>query len=503
MRAAWLAFLFPLALVAVPQPEPKQAPAKLRFRVTVADGLLAAPTDGRVLVVLGKPAGPEPRKSIGQSGLKVPPVLGTDTKQFGPGKSVVLDGKAVTFPIENLSRLPPGEYGVQAVFDHNRDLKLPNAPGNLYSEVQRVRLDPSREDTVELRLTQQVPAEKMPAETERIKYIKLRSELLSQFHGRPIYLRAGVRLPRDFAAAPEKRYPLRVHIGGYGSRFSVMPQDDPAGDALVLLTLDGAGPLGDPYQVNSANHGPYGDAVTHELIPHVEKRFRCVGKPHARFLDGGSTGGWVALALQVFYPDYFNGAWSFCPDPVDFRAFQLIDIYKDANAYVNRHGFERPGARDRDGDVRETMRHQCQLENVLGRGDSWTTSGQQWGSWNAVFGPRGPDGLPMPLWDPRTGALNRKVVDHWKKYDLRRVLDNNWQTLGPKLKGKLRIWVGEADDFFLNNAVHLLDKFLSQADPPYGGTIAYKMGEGHCWSGITQREMIGQMLDAMKRGEKR
>jgi hypothetical protein len=501
MKAAWLVLVVPLALMPIPQGEPKQTPAKVRFRVTMANGLLSAPEDGRVLVVLGRQAGVEPRKSLGQSGLNASPVLGTDARQFGHGKSIVLDGKAVTFPIEDLSRLPGGEYWAQAVFDHNRDLKIPNAPGTLYSTPRRVQLDPAREDMVELQLTQQLPSEKLPAETDQLKFIKLHSEALSTFYGRPMFLRAGVRLPRDFAAAPDKRYPLRVHIGGYGSRFYVLPRDSPSGDGMVVLVLDGAGPLGDPYQVNSANHGPYGDAVTKELIPHVEKRFRCIGKPYARVLDGGSTGGWVALALQVFYPDYFNGAWSFCPDPVDFRAFQLIDIYRDTNAYVNKHGFERPGARDRNGDVRETMRHQCRLENVLGRGDSWTTSGQQWGSWNAVYGPRGADGLPVPLWDPRTGAINRQVVEHWKKYDLRLVQENNWQTLGPKLKGKLRIWIGEADDFFLNNAVHLLDKFLSRAEPPYGGSIAYKIGEGHCWSGITPREMLGQMLDAVKQGE--
>jgi S-formylglutathione hydrolase FrmB len=492
-----------LTLLVLPQNGQNLTPARLRFRVTMADGLLKQPKDGRVLIVLSNQSSPEPRLSLGRSGLKTPPVLGADANQFAPGKEAILDGKAVTFPIADLAHLPPGDYYAQTVFEHNRDLNLPNSPGALYSEPRRVRLDPSRAETVELQLTRQLPAEKMPAESERLKFVKLSSEVLSKFYGRSMYLRAGVRLPTDFAAAPQKRYPLRVHIGGYGTRFYVMPRQDPAGDGLVMLTLDGAGPLGDPYQVNSANHGPYGDAVTKELIPHVEKQFRCFGQPHARFLDGGSTGGWVALALQVFYPDYFNGAWSFCPDPVDFRAFQLIDVYKDANAYVNRHGFERPGARDRDGDVRETMRHQCQLENVLGRGDSWTTSGQQWGSWNAVFGPRGADGLPVPLWDPRTGALNRQAADRWKKYDLRMILEDNWPVLAPKLKGKLRIWVGEADDFFLNNGVHLLDNFLARAKPAYEGSIAYKIGEGHCWSGISDREMIGQMLDAMKRTEKR
>ena len=272
---------------------------------------------------------------------------------------------------------------------------------------------------------------------------------------------------------------------------------------MIFVQLDGAGPLGDPYQVNSANHGPYGDAITRELIPHVERTFRGIGRGSARVVDGGSTGGWVALALQVFYPDFFNGAWSFCPDSVDFRSFQLVNIYEDANAYVNRHGFDRPAARDVSGEVRYTMRHECGLENVLGRGDSWAMSGGQWGAWNATYGPRGADGRPVPLWDPRTGAINHAAAEHWKAYDLRRVLEENWPVLGPKLRGKLHIWVGEADDFFLNNAVHQLDEFLSRATPAYEGSITYGPGQGHCWMGISEREMMKQMALRMEAAEGR
>ena len=184
---------------------------------------------------------------------------------------------------------------------------------------------------------------------------------------------------------------------GSGFRRAWMADDAPP---MILIHLDGAGPLGDPYQVDSANHGPYGAAVTGELIPHVEQRFRGIGRGEARVLDGGSTGGWVALALQVFYPDFFNGAWSFCPDSVDFRSFQLVNIYEDENAYINGHGFERPAARDVSGEVRFTMRHECRLENVLGRGDSWTLSGGQWGAWNATYGPRGRRRPPGPALGP-------------------------------------------------------------------------------------------------------
>jgi Putative esterase len=269
---------------------------------------------------------------------------------------------------------------------------------------------------------------------------------------------------------------------------------------MILLFLDGAGPLGDPYQVNSANNGPYGDAVVRELIPYIEKQFRTVAQPHARFVDGASTGGWVSLALQVFYPDFFGGAWSQCPDPVDFRSFELINIYRDENAYVNRFGFERPAARTVDGDVVYTVRHECLRERVLGRGDRWELSGKDWGSWNAVFGPRGADGLPKPLWDGRTGQIDRSVVAHWQQYDLRMVLEKNWPALAPKLRGKIRIWVGEADDYFLNNAVHRLDEFLKRARPAAEHRITFGPGQGHSEGGWSDAQMMKEMAEVYARG---
>jgi hypothetical protein len=299
-----------------------------------------------------------------------------------------------------------------------------------------------------------------------------------------------------------------VHIGGFGSRFTGarggaggkggLGADAPP---MLMLYLDGAGPFGDPYQVNSANNGPYGDAVTQELIPFVEQKFRGIGKPYARVLDGASTGGWVSLALQIFYPDFFNGAWSHAPDPVDFRAFELINIYSDDNAYFNRRGFERPSARELNGDVRFTMRHEVRLERVLGRGDRWELGARDWGSWNAVFGPRGDDGLPKPLWDGKTGKIDRTVLEHWKKYDLRLILEQNWKTQAPKLRGKLRIWVGEADDYFLNNAVHLLDDFLSRAQPAFEGKITYGSGKGHGYRVLSNRQLVDDMAAAIERGK--
>jgi hypothetical protein len=491
-----------LLLSSVPVRTDQAAP--LRFEITVAQGLSPDAPNGRLFILLGRRQSPEPRMSAGDTGLDANPIFARDVNGFAPGAAVI-DDRAASFPLENLSRLPSGEYFLQALFDTNIDLKSINSPGNLYSRVQKLHLDPARGGTVKIELTEKIPPEELPADTELVKYVRIQSELLTRFHKRPIYLRAGVILPRDFEREPQRRYPLRVHIGGYGSRFTnvrfMMAQGSQfhrawmADDAprMILLHLDGDGPFGDSYQVNSANNGPFGDAITQELIPYVEKKFRGAGQPQARVVDGGSTGGWVSLALQVFYPDFFNGVWSYCPDGVDFRGFQLINIYQDRNAYINRYGFERPSARDLNGDVQFTIRHECQMENVLGAGDSWTMSGQQWGAWNATYGPRGADGRPRPLWDPRTGEIDRSVVEQWKKYDLRLVLEENWKTLGSRLRGKIHIWIGEADNYFLNNAVHLLDAFLSKADPPYQGKIVYGPGKGHCWLGLTEMELMREM----------
>jgi S-formylglutathione hydrolase FrmB len=491
---------------------PTRQATSLEFEVSVSEGLVSGPQNGRLFVILSRQASPEPRLAVGETGMDAPPVAARDVSNLSPRSVAVVDRTAQTFPIENLSKLPAGEYYVQALLDSNIDVKSLNAPGNLYSDVKRLRLDPAQSGRVKIDLTRKVPPEQMPAETQYVKYVKIESRLLSEFHGRPIYLRAGVILPRGYESEPDRRYPLRVSIGGYATSYTVvgrmmaersgfrrmwLADDTPR---MILLQLDGDGPYGDCYQVNSANNGPYGDALTRELIPHVERQFRAIGQPNARVLEGGSTGGWVSLALQVFYPDFFNGVWSGYPDGVDFRALQLINIYEDENAYVNRYGFERPSMRDLNGDTRFTIRHECQMENVLGAGDSYTTSGGQWGAWNATYGPRGEDGRPAPLWDPKSGKINRQAVEHWKRYDLRLVMEQNWKTLGPKLRGKIHIWVGEADEYFLNNAVHLLDQFLSKADPPYEGKIIYGPGEGHGWEAIAEQRMMAEMAAAMSKG---
>jgi len=500
----------PAALRGAPTPRaggPAAAPAALRFEVSLPKTMGGVAVSGRLLVVMSAREQAHPRFSIGRTGLDAPPAIARDMALMAPGAAASIDRTAITFPIASLDALPAGEYSVQAALLVNPDLKAVDAPGNLSSRTIRVRLDPASKTPVRLALTERAGPETLPPDRPLVHYVKLPSPLLSRFWKRPMFLRAGIILPKDFVSEPRRRYPLWVRIGGFGSRYTaaggLMREGSPfqkmwlADDTqrFVAVTLDGDGPYGDPYQVNSANNGPYGDAVTQELIPYVEQAYRCVGKPGARFLSGASTGGWVALALQVFYPDFFNGCWSASPDPVDFRAYELINIYVDTNAYVNKFGFERPASRTPYGETVYTMRHECQAENLRGPGNRYTASGGQWCAWNATFGRRGPDGRPIALWDPVTGAMMPGEAEYWKPYDIRAYLEAHWKEIGPRLRGKIHITVGEGDNYFLNNAVHLLDQFLRSAEPPYGGTIKYGPGQGHTWSDIDDRQMLIQMQE--------
>jgi hypothetical protein len=500
----FLLCLAPFGVLAASAPQP----AAWRFEVGLGQGVSSPTQAGRLFVILTRTDHPEPRNTLGRTGLDAPQTLACDQQGFPRDSVAVLDQTAYAYPMTNLATLPAADYFAQALFDCNADLRLAAAPGNLYSKPQQIHFDPALGGSWKLELTQQVPPEQLPPDTEQIKFIKIQSKRLSEFYGRPIFLRAGVALPRDYARDSTRRYPLWVRIAGLNGRYTgVLNQMKTASEfrktwqaedtpRMILLQLDGAGPNGDPYYVNSANNGPFGDALVEELIPYVEATYRAIAQPHARFLSGTSTGGWVCLALQVFYPDFFNGAWSSCPDPVDFRALELVNIYEDGSAYVNRYGNERPSARDARGDIKLLMRREVGIENLLGHGNSYVCSGGQWGDWNAVFGPRGDDRRPLPLWDPQTGKIDHAVAEHWKKYDLRRVLETNWKTLGPKLRGKLHIAAGEADGYFLNNAVHLLDKSLAQADPPFEGKIVYGMGQGHGWNDLSLHQMLDEMQAA-------
>ena len=490
MRRLAVAVL-PVFAVAVLAADPP--PKGLRFVVKLDPKQVAdRPEEGRVLVGIA-PAGQAPDFTNYRP--PVLPLLGADAEPFAADTAITLDANSVQFPADSLAKLPPGEYSVQAVFARNRDINLPNAPGNRFCDPVRVKLDPATGTTVALTLDKAYPDRK-PADTATVKYLHLPSGFLSAFQCRPMVYRVGVVLPPRWEQEPDKTYGLVVDIGGFGTRYTAARRLAPD-PRFVQVVPDGAGPFGDPYQVDSENNGPYGRALTEEVIPYLEKTFRC-GGPGRRFTCGGSTGGWVSLALQLFYPDFFHGCWSQCPDSVTFERFELVDLYADANAFVNRWGFERPSTRTVDGDVISTVRHEVQLEKVLGRRGRWELSGRDWASWNAAYSPRGKNAQPQPVWFG-DGKIDRQVVEAWKKYDLKLFMEKTWPTLGPKLAGgKVNVWVGDADDYYLNAAVHRLKASVALLkDPPFDGRILIEMRAGHSSGGWTRKEMLDAMAARM------
>jgi S-formylglutathione hydrolase FrmB len=250
---------------------------------------------------------------------------------------------------------------------------------------------------------------------------------------------------------------------------------------VIYVFLDSRGPYGDTYQVDSENNGPCGKALTEELIPAIENMVHYKPSTKNRYLTGLSTGGWVALGLQIYYPDFFDGAWSYSPDPVEFEHYGLINIYKDESVFYNRFGYLQPGVRTVYGEPTRSMKDWIQGENLVSRSGNYLVSGGQFGAYNAVFGPKGKDGLPTLMFDPFTGKIDHEIARQWEKYDLKKVLEKNWSTLGPKLQGKIWIWTGDMDDLYSNVATRFLKTYLdSTRNPKSDAIIRFTPMAGHC-----------------------
>jgi len=522
-----------------------QAQAGLRFEVSFPQERSAEPQDGRLLLILANNDRDEPRFQYRIYDPGTQPGFGVDVEGLDPGETVVVDGSTFGFPVRSLDDLPAGDYFVQAVLNryetfHRGDghtVKLPPdrgegqhwniKPGNFYSLPRTVHLDPAQGGTVRISLTEEVPPIPEPEDTPWVKHVRIRSELLSEFWGRPMYLGAYVLLPYGFGENPQARYPLVIHHGHFPTGFRefrpIPPSPELEGFArtraeygydlyrrwvsddfprVLVMKIEHANPFyDDSYAVNSENVGPYGDAIVQELIPYVEEQFRGIGEGWARTMLGGSTGGWEVLGQQVFYPDEFNGAWSFCPDAVDFRQYETIDIYGDDNAYFMASDWKhtpKPSGRNWLGHPIVTVEEDSHWELVLGtRG----RSGEQWAIWEAVYSPVGEDGYAVPIWDRVTGEIDHDVAEYWKEnYDLRYILKRDWATLGPKLVGKIRIYTGDMDSWHLNNAVYLMEDFLeSTTDPYYDGHVEYGDRYEHCWTGVHDEPLRIQSLTVYQR----
>jgi hypothetical protein len=501
----------------------------------------AQPLDGRLLLLLSNDPAQEPRMQIDDTP-KSQMVFGMTVDGWKPGALTTISDSAQGYPRAHLSDVPPGDYTVQAVLDvyetfHRADgktIKLsPDrgegkhwniAPGNLMSKPKIIHIGPGA-PAISVSLDQIIPPIPPEKDTKYIRHIRIQSALLTKFWGRPVYLSAVVLVPEGFDTHTEAHYPLVVFHDHFVSEFSDFRETPPdpnltpdyserfhlAGynriqqeeayknhqawiapnrPRMLIVKLQHANPYyDDSYAVNSANLGPYGDALETELIPAIEKQFRGITDGWAHFVYGGSTGGWESLAVQMFYPDNYNGAFVACPDPVDFHAYMTVDLYKQNNMFylqgANKQ-VEQPAMRNYLGQTLISMRDNVAYEAALGdRG----RSGDQFDIWQAVYSPVADDGYPKPIFDKQTGVIDHSTADYWHDhYDLDAILQRDWLTLGPKLQGKLHLYVGSDDTYFLNNAVYLMEDFLNATGTPghgvpYEGEVKYGPRAEHCWNG--------------------
>jgi S-formylglutathione hydrolase FrmB len=434
---------------------PAFAQAKpLEFHVTFDKAVSDQPFTGRVYVMLSK-------RDIdgvvrGVSWFQPEPFFARDVKDWKPGEPLVIGADAPAFPAA-LAKLPAGSYSVQALMDFDRgSIHFSAADGNGYSKAVRRELNGAETGPVALKIDQVYEDKRSFKQTDRVKLVEIESKLLTAFNGRPTHLRAGVVLPKSFSDNPKKRYPVIYEIPGFGGdHFGAQRRNasEVGGIEVLYVVLDPSCRLGHHVFADSANNGPCGKALIEELIPQIEKEYRGLGTPAGRAVTGHSSGGWSSLWLQVAYPDFFGGVWSTAPDPVDFRDFQRINVYrKGENMFKDAEGKDRPLARA-GGKPTILYKPFSDMEWVMGHGG-------QLGSFEAVFSERGADGKPKQLWDRKTGAIDPEVAQSWERYDIRLVLERNWKTLGPKLAGKVHVYMGDQDTFYLEGATVLLKESL-------------------------------------------
>jgi S-formylglutathione hydrolase FrmB len=523
----------------------QQDTSNLRFEISFPSKLQKQPVTGRIFLIIVAKDGIEPRLQM-RSG---PALFGVDINQLKPDVTIEINNDCPGSPVRSLRNLPAGDYYVQAVLNvytefHRSDgytiwahmdqwegQKFYKSPGNLISDPVKISIEPGVSNSYKLSLTKVIPPVELPQNTSYLKYIKIKSELLSKFWGHPFYLGAAILLPKGYDTHPAVYYPVEYIQGHFSldpvNGFSTENTPESEEDRqrrlrnydetgyeyyqawtsenfprMICVTFQHPTPYyDDSYAVNSANNGPYDDAIMTELIPYIEKNFRIITEPYARAVTGGSTGGWETLALQIHHPDFFGGAWVFYPDPIDFRQYGIVNIYDDDNAFFLKNTWgsvERPMSRTSTGQTTETIREASYGESVLGSKDR---SGEQLAIWEAAYGPVGEDGYPKPLWNPVTGKIDHSVSDYMRDhgYDLRCYLESNWSSLGPKLKGKLHFYCGDMDNLFLNLGVYLMEDFLKATkNPYYDGYFEYgRPLKGHGWHPMKNYEldqMIGQYI---------
>lgn len=510
----------------------------LKFKVSYDESVNPEDITGRVYVMISTNDKRPPKDQVGMTGV---PFWGMNVSDLAPGEGALIDDGVFGYPLESLKDIPAGEYFVQAFINIYTEFKRSDGntlwmhkdnwegqswkrgEGNMYSDVKKVYLDPGKSETIELVCNQTNPAVKVQDDTKMVKRIKIKSKMLSDFWGQDMYLGATVLLPNGYDEKTDLQYPVNYQHGHFGlsvpfgfrdpsgpqvnsrrsnQSFTDFWLSEECPPMIAIKILHPCPYYDDSYAVNSPNVGPYDDAINQELIPYLEEEFRIISEPYARILSGGSTGGWIVLAQQIFHPDFYGGCYSLCSDPVDFNYHQIVNIYKDDNAYYSDREWtriERPNTRSTDGNIRSTMANENLYELVVG---DKSRSGGQWDIWEAAFSPIGPDGYPMRVWDKRTGEIDHEVAEQWKKYDLHEYLKSSWEFIGDDLKGKLFIYTGDMDSFYLNSAMELLEGFLEKTtDPYFDGHIEYGRKKPHCY-GPRSIELVKLMAQQVNKNVK-
>jgi len=534
LAALSLALAAPLAMaqtsMILPGPSGK---AHVKFEITVPTSVRNEPLTGRVYVILSRDNKTDPHTQVARVGA---PLFGHDVKQLAPGTPAVVSGMDLGTPVFDMADIPPGDYWVEpfvnvysefrradghVLWMHDDQWEGQNwarSPGNIYGKARKIHVDPASDATIKLVADQVIPPIVVPPDNEYVQRFKFKSPSLSKFWGRPIYLGATVLLPRDYKTSTIS-YPVNYVQGHfslaapYGFEAKPGTRNAEAGQAfhkawladkfprMLVVTFQHPTPyFDDSYAVNSVNSGPYGDAVMQELIPEIEKRYRVIQQPWARWLSGGSTGGWESLALQIFHPDFFGGTWSYCPDSVTFTDVEGVDMYKDDNAFFKHYSewqlTPTVNSREVNGAIRQTAQQRYWMELANGtHGRSGT--GQQ-DVWQSTWGPIGEDGYFKPAVDSLTGRIDHDVTDYWREhYDLLHYLQRNWATVGPKLVDKIHVYVGNMDNFFLDRAVREMQAWMKTTqNPHYEGSFTYGDQMPHCWAGPgTTAERLKEMAE--------
>jgi hypothetical protein len=495
-----------------------QAPPAPRVEVSFAASAHAAPITGMVYFAISRDNQQPPIQETDPEGV---PLFSKYVEDLKPGAPVTFDSGYHGHPLASLRDVPAGDYWVQpfvnvytrfpradghTVWMHMDQWEGQNwkrSPGNLYGDPVKVHIDPAASTPIALVADKAIAPITPPADTAMVKRIKIQSQILTKWWGQPIFLGATILLPKDYDRHADVHYPINYIQGhfslgapggfGRGGDFDKLWLADTT-PRFIYATLQHPSPYyDDSYGVNSENNGPYGDAIIQELIPAIETQFRVIRQPWARLLSGGSTGGWIAAAHQIFYPDFYGGSFASCPDSVDFNYHQIVNVYKDDNAYVIDRGWvkiDRPSERRPDGTVIMTMKGENNYELTVG---DKSRSGGQWDIWEATYSPAGKDGYPMRIWNKETGVIDHAVAEKWKKYDLLEILKTNWATLGPKIGHKLNVYVGDMDSYYLNDAVENLNAFWTKnGNPGEMGEIVFQRRAPHCW-GPRAQELLDKM----------